>query len=258
MNPAAPRLSVVLITRNEADRLDACFASLPSGCEIIVLDSGSTDGTREAARARGARVEERPFTDYAGQKNAALALATRPWVLSLDADEILSPALSRAIARVTGSEDTPETAFRVRRRLHFLGRPMRFGRTVDLPLRLFRRGMGAFERSFHERLVVTGGPVGRLDGEILHRSYDDLSDYLGRFNVYTGKSAGWYLEKGRRPLPPLIHALRPWGEFVSRYVLHLGFLDGYPGYAHALLCALHSWVKYAKLRELAEAGKDPS
>lgn len=258
MDSAAPHLSVVLITLNEADRLDACLASLPAGCEIIVLDSGSTDGTREAARARGARVEERPFTDYAGQKNAALALATRPWVLSLDADETLSPDLGRAIARVTEGPEAREAGFRARRRLHFMGRRMRFGRAVDRPLRLFRRGQGVFERSIHERLRVTGGPVGLLEGEILHRSFDDLADYFERFNLYTGKSAGRYLEDGRRPPPPPIHALRPWGEFLWRYVFQLGFLDGYPGYAYALLCAFQSWTKYAKLREMTDARKDPA
>jgi glycosyltransferase involved in cell wall biosynthesis len=249
-NPAAPQLSVVLITLNEEARILACLESLPAGAEIIVLDSGSIDRTRELASAFGARVEVRAFDNYASQKNAAVALASRPWVFSIDADEVVGPELAASLAEVTASAATPVVAYRVRRRLVFMGRPLRFGKAIDRPARLFRRGLGHFESAIHERLEVTGGSSGSLSGELLHYSYADLSDYFRRFNLYTSRIAENHARAGRRlPLLPL-HALRPWLEFLYRYIIRLGFLDGYAGYTYALVSSLYTYIKYAKLREI--------
>jgi glycosyltransferase involved in cell wall biosynthesis len=211
-SPARNNLSVVLITLNEEARLAQCLGSIPRGAELIVLDSGSTDRTGEIARSFGARVEARPFTTYCEQKNAALALATRDWVLSLDADEVVSPELAQAILRVADSPagssavlsagaspgspggaspvsaasppPSPASgavapplckAYRVRRQLVFMGRQLRFGKASDSPVRLIRRGRGHFESDIHERLIPQD-PVATLDGDLLHYSYDDLSD----------------------------------------------------------------------------------
>jgi len=252
--PEAPHLSVVLITLNEEKRLELCLRSLPRGAEVVVLDSGSTDATVALARRNGARVESRAFTNYSEQKNAAIALATRPWVLSLDADEALGPRLSAEIARVTTSQESGVAGFRLRRRLVFMGRHLRFGKTSDAPLRLFRRGQGRFESAIHEKLVLADtASVGRLGGELLHYSYEDLSDYFSRFNLYTTRVAENHQREGRAMPVGLLHVLRPWTEFLTRYVLRLGFLDGYPGYTYALLSSLYTYVKYAKLKELEDA-----
>lgn len=250
----APNLSVVLITLNEEHRIVSCIQSLPRGSEIVVLDSGSTDRTVELARSHGARVEKRVFTNYAEQKNAAMALATRPWVLLLDADEVLSSELRADVAQVTKAKASGAGGYTVDRRLVFMGREMRFGKTSDSPVRLCPRGDGQFESAIHERLVVKGGIAGQLKGTLLHYSYDDLTDYFERFNSYTSKIAENHQRSGRK-MPPLVaHVLRPWIEFMSRYFLRLGFLDGYPGYTYALLSALYTYAKYAKLKERQEAG----
>ena len=246
---AAPQLSVVLITLNEEARLAHCLQSLPSGCEIIVLDSASSDRTAQIARAFGARVEFRDFDDFAGQKNAALAFATRPWILSLDADEVLTPTLAESIAAITKSELPKFESYRVRRRLVFQGRTLRFGKAADRPLRLFKRGQGHFVSAIHERLEVSG-PPGTLKGELLHFSYADLTDYFSRFNRYTSKVAENHFRLEHSMPKGVSHWLRPWTEFLYRYVLRLGFLDGYQGYTYALISSLYTYVKYAKLREL--------
>jgi glycosyltransferase involved in cell wall biosynthesis len=249
-------LSVVVITLNEEKHLRNCLQSLPRGSEVCVLDSGSTDRTVEIARELGARVEHRPFTTYSEQKNAAVAMATGRWVLSIDADEVIEPALRLELERITGSASSGgPVGYRLKRQLVFMGRRMRFGKTTDWPLRLFERGKGRFEQDIHEHVEVIGGTVGctRGAGAISHYSYDDLSDYFERFNAYTTRIARNHLKNGKKMPPGLLHVLRPWSEFVVRYFLRLGFLDGYPGYCYALLSSVYTYVKYAKLRELTHA-----
>ncbi len=249
-------LSCVVITLNEERHLERCLRSLPDGAEVLVLDSGSTDQTEQIALRCGALFSTRPFTNHADQKNAAIALATRGFVFSIDADEEATPELRAQIEAVVASGDKAAPGYRVRRRLFFMGRRMRFGKTTDAPLRLWKRGAGRFEASIHEHFVLSGGAsAARLEGELLHVSYDDLSDYFKRFNFYTSRIAEEHRRGGRRMPPFVAHVLRPWGEFVSRYFLRLGFLDGYPGYCYALLSSLYAFVKYAKLRELETAAK---
>lgn len=251
-NPSGANLSVVIITLNEEARIAACLDSLPKNAEIIVVDSGSTDRTVALAQERGARVEFRAFTNYAEQKNAAIALATRPWILSLDADETLTPDLRQAIARVTQTSDQGLAGYRLSRKLVFMGRKLRFGKSSDHPLRLFKRGQGQFRSAIHESLDLGSASVGLLPGELLHHSYADLTDYFVRFNSYTSRIAENHSRNGRSQPPLVLHVLRPWVEFFSRYVLRLGFLDGYPGYTYALISSMYTYVKYAKLRELAQ------
>ena len=247
---------MVIITLNEERNLSACLDALPRSAEIIVLDSGSTDRTCEIAEARGARVFHRAFDNYAAQKNAALGHATRKWILSLDADEVVDQELLSALASrlrigesVRSAGDT--VAYRLRRRLIFLGRKMRYGKTVDYPVRFFARDSGSFSSAIHESYEVSRGLVGTIyEGEILHTSYADVSDYFRRFNDYTSRIARNHRMHGRTPPPMALHVCRPLFEFVSRYFLRLGFLDGYPGYCYALFSSLYTFVKYAKLMEL--------
>lgn len=243
-------LSCVIITLNEERRLPACLASLPQGAEVIVLDSGSTDATCEIARNAGARVERRVFTNHAEQKNAAMALATRRWILSIDADEVLDHTLRSSIENLVRLGVPRFRGYCLTRRLWFMGRRMRFGKTVDRPTRLVMAGAARFKHAIHERLIMDNdAPIGCLKGEIAHFSYENVSDYFARFNTYTTKIAENHMRQGRRlPIGP-IHWLRPWFEFLTRYFLRLGFLDGYPGYCYALFSSLYTFVKYVKLRE---------
>ena len=240
-------LSVVIIAYNEEDQLPSCLKSLPPGIEIIVLDSMSQDQTAAIATSFGAQVYQRFFTNFAEQKNAALAYGTRKWVLAIDADEQLSPELAKLLPTII---NRPEgTAYRLDRRLVFMGRRMAFGKTKDRPLRLFLRGAGQYKGSIHEEYVPKDGKILYLKGAVLwHYSYRDLTDYFIRFNRYTSAIAEQHAAKGKKP-SFASHILRPWLEFFTRYVLRLGFLDGYPGYTYALISSTYAFVKYAKLFE---------
>jgi glycosyltransferase involved in cell wall biosynthesis len=233
-------LSIVMIAFNEADRLPACLAGIPPGVELILLDSGSTDRTVEIAGAFGANVAQRSFDDYASQRNAALAMATREWVFSLDADERITPELAIQLGQLAQLPGEV-SGLTVPRSLVFMGRVMRFGRTQDQPLRIFRRKAGKFINPIHETVVLSHGMTRRAQGRLLHDSYRDLSDYLVRLNRYTSAIAEQKPER-----VSWLHVLRPWQEFFTRYVARLGFLDGYPGYAYAWLSSLYAYMKYAK------------
>lgn len=247
-SPPFVDLSVVIIAFNEEEQLPRCFQSLPRGVEIIVLDSMSEDRTAAIADSFGAQVYQRPFTNFAEQKNAAIVYGTRKWVLAIDADEELSPELSRLLPELI--KKTEATAYRLDRRLVFMGRLMRFGKTKDRPLRLFLRGAGHYKGSIHEEYVPKDGKTVFLKGyRLYHYSYRNLSDYFTRFNRYTSAIAEQHAQHGKHP-SFVGHIFRPWIEFFTRYILRLGFLDGYPGYTYALASSLYAYVKYAKLFEI--------
>ena len=240
-------LSVVIIAYNEEDQIPRCLKSLPPGAEIIVLDSMSQDQTAAIATSFGAQVYQRPFTNFAEQKNAALAYATRTWILAIDADEELSPELARLLPEIIGRAEA--SAYRLDRRLVFMGRRMAFGKSRDRPLRLFLGGAGQYKGSIHEEYVPKGSKSLFLKGAVLwHYSYRDLADYFARFNRYTTAIAEQHAAAGKSP-SFLGHLARPWLEFFMRYVVRLGFLDGYPGYTYALISSAYAYVKYAKLFE---------
>lgn len=251
-------LTVVVITLNEEKRLRNCLRSLPRGSEVVILDSGSTDRTAEIARDFGASFHHRTFTNHAEQKNAALAFANRDWVLSIDADEVLSAELAAEIASVCRLSSSPHQGYTLKRKLVFMNKRLRFGKSTDYPLRFFRRGCGEFRSDIHERVVLSSGSEGRLKGSMDHYSYDSLDDYFDRFNWYTGLVATNHVKKGKAKVSLVGHVLRPWFEFISRYFFRAGFLDGYPGYTYALLSSFYTFVKYAKFRELTRPELKPT
>jgi glycosyltransferase involved in cell wall biosynthesis len=246
--PAKIDLSVVIITLNEEKSLSRCINSLPKGCEIIVLDSGSSDATVEIAKKHKALVSTRAFDNYADQKNAAIDIASRNWVLSLDADEVLTDVLQKKIIKIISRPE--HGGYRIRRRLNFMGKQMRFGKTIDYPVRLFRKERGRFKSDIHEKLHVDAGGVGTIYSPIDHYSYDDITDYFTRFNGYTSKVAANHLKNNKTPPPLVLHVMRPFVEFLNRYIFRFGFLDGYPGFCYALFSSTYTFVKYAKYLEL--------
>ncbi len=241
-------LSVVVITRDEERDLPACLDSVKGlAAEVVVVDDRSTDRTKELARERGAIVREREFDHYAGQKQFALEQATKTWVLSLDADERVTPALAAEIARLLPASDAD--GFEVPFEVEFMGRVLRFGGLgSEKHLRLVRRGKGRFVGGgLHEGLEVKGA-VSRTEGRIRHIPYRDLDEYLDKLARYTTLAAQKRREAGRRA--SVLHHLLPFWELFSRLVLRLGLLDGTPGVVYAGLSSFHTWIKYAKLREL--------
>jgi glycosyltransferase involved in cell wall biosynthesis len=243
-------LSVVLITLNEAANLPRTLASVSWAQEIVVVDSGSTDATVEIARAAGARVFEQAWKGFAGQKNSAIEHATGEWVLSLDADEEVSPQLAGEIQGLLAGE--PQfSAYRVPRLNHFLGRALRHGGYwPDPKLRLFRRGEARFaERPVHETME-TGGPVGQLKGHLIHHCYPTLEDYVEHMNRYSSAGAKMLANEGQAPrsLGGLLwnSVLNPAATFLYNYVFRLGFLDGREGLLQHLNHSAYVHWKFVK------------
>ncbi len=243
--PVRVRLSAVLITRNEEANLPACLASLAGlADEIVILDSESTDRTVAVGEAAGARVVRHRFDGFGAAKQRALELATGAWVLSLDADERVTPALADEIRLVLGSEPAVD-GFLVRRDVFFLGKRLRFGGMGnDWVLRLFRRARARFSESpVHERVEIAGRPA-RLDATLEHHAYRTLAEHVAKMNRYTDIQAQMKVGRGVRYRNWMWVRL-PW-EIFARCVLRLGILDGTAGIIFATMSAYSAWLKYAK------------
>lgn len=251
----APRLAAVLIARDEEDRLPQALASVAFADEVVVVvDAATTDRTEEISRAAGAVVAVRTFDGFGPQKNAGIALASAPWILSIDADEIVSPELALEIRarlqELARAREPVPVAFRLPIRLEFLGRTLRFGRdTVVRPIRLFHRDRARFSSDpVHEKVLVDG-PVDALAETVLHRSYRDLSHYLEKLDRYTTLAAQGRTGGGWGRLLPLRVA---W-EFFDRAFLRLGILDGMAGLTYAALSSANTLLKYLKIAERSRA-----
>jgi glycosyltransferase involved in cell wall biosynthesis len=249
MQPERPKgLSVVLITLDAASQLDACLASAAFADELLVVDSGSTDGTVAIARARGARVIEHPWLGFGPQKQFAVESAAHDWVLCLDADERVSDALRVAVQRELAAPRA--SAYAMARCNRFLGRWLRHGEGYpDWSTRLFHRGHARWsDDPVHEK-VLGDGPVARLDGDLMHESAETLSRYLDKQNRYTTLAAERMASEGRQA-GALQLVASPVFRFIKFYLLRGGFLDGLPGLVHVAIGCMNSFHKYAKLIEL--------
>ena len=250
-------LSVVIITKNEEQRLAGCVASVVFADEVVVLDGGSTDRTAEIARSMGAKVEvSQSWDGFGPQKNRALALATQDWVLSLDADEEVSAKLSEEIQdaiRVPRAD-----CYAIPRLSEFCGRFLRHsGWYPDYVLRLFKRGTARFSDDLvHERLIPQG-PVAKLHHPLIHRGYRGPSETLQKIGRYStawaeqAKAAGKKADFWSAPA----HGL---GAFLKTYIFRLGFLDGCAGFAVAISSAEVAYYKYFKLWTATHATESKS
>ena len=244
-----PRVTVTIITLDEADHIAAAIDSAAWADEIIVVDAGSADDTVAIARAKGARTETREWTGYVDQKNFAAGLASSDWIFSLDADERIPPLLASEIRQLL-SQEPPFGGYRVPRVTFHFGR---WVRTTDFypdyQTRLYDRRRARWQgRHVHESVQVDGAS-GVLVNELEHYSYRDLRDHLDRINRYTTLAARQMHESGRRAgaLDLLAH---PPAAFVRNYILRRGFLDGTAGLAISLVNSYSVFLKFAKLWEL--------
>lgn len=238
-------LSAVIITHNAAALLEACLQSLAFADEILVVDSGSTDGTVELAQSHGAKVVQKEWLGFGPQKQFAVECAVHDWVLCLDDDERVSEALREAI--VTELRSPRGSVYAMPRCNRFLGRWLRHGEGYpDWSVRLFdRRAARWSDDTVHEK-VATSAPALRLRGDLLHESAEDLERYLEKQNRYTSLQAQQLHAEGRSA-GVLQLVLAPLVRFVKFYFLRLGFLDGVPGLVHVSIGCMNSFNKYAKL-----------
>ena len=249
-------LSVIIIAKNAEATIRRCLESVAWADEIVVVEHGSADRTAGICREVGAKVHQTPdWPGFGPQKNRALELARGDWVLSLDADEWVTPELRAEIGRAIASPGG-NTAFRFPRRSSFCGRFMRHsGWWPDYVTRLFRRGTARFSDALVHEKVVVSGAVGTLKPPLLHESVTDLDQMLVKMNAYSTASARAFHENGRRA--SLVTALVHGGwMFFRTYVLRAGFLDGREGLMLAIANAEGSYYRYLKLMLLADKSSE--
>jgi glycosyltransferase involved in cell wall biosynthesis len=247
---SAARLSACIISFQEADRIGDCLRSLAFCDEIVVVDSGSTDGTADVARALGARVIVRDWPGFVAQKEFAVRAAAHDWVLCLDSDERLSATLRREIEELRARGFPGASGWTMPRCTSYLGRWIRRGGWYpDRQLRLWDRRRGHWGGNDPHDRVELEGPVAALSGDILHDSYRSFADHLRTVDRYTTIMAEGLNARGRR-VRAIDLVSHPLARFVRFYVLKLGLLDGWRGFVIASMAAYYGFLKYAKLAAL--------
>ena len=249
------QISVVIITYNEESKIEGALKSVQKiADEIILVDSFSSDDTIKIASKYTPHTFCRKWTNYADQKNFANGKAVFPWILSLDADERLSPELAEEIARLKETE--PEcAAYSMPRQVWYLGKWIRFsGWYPDRKTRLFRKDLSRWEGEFvHESLLVDGRTE-KLKGSLHHFTYRDIRDHLERINQFSTLGAKKLFARNKKCRWYHL-VLYPISRFVKSYILKRGFLDGFPGLVISIFNGYAIFVRYAKLREIWKKGE---
>ncbi len=241
-------VSVAIVARNEAARIGACLDSVAWADEIIVIDSESEDDTQAICRNRGATVLEAPWKGYSAQKNLALEKTSHLWILSLDADEVVTEALREEILKVLG-HDGPADGYRLPRKNIFFGKWLRHGdHWPDYQVRLFRKEQGSFNKKQVHESVDVNGKVDSLIEPLEHRSYKDIGDFFDRQVRYAGLAAEELHSQGRKPGASDFLA-RPIWRFVKGYALKGGWRDGREGFIVSAGYAYYVFMRSAFLWE---------
>jgi glycosyltransferase involved in cell wall biosynthesis len=243
-------ISATIITLNEQGNLARAIESLRCCDEVVVVDSGSSDTTMEIAARLGARVVESPWRGYAGQKNFAAQQAAQDWILSIDADEALSEALEADIWRI--KKHGPEfDAYTMPRMAKYLGRwILHSGWYPDRKVRLYDRRKAHWVGEYVHETVKVDGRVGHLQYNLLHYTFDSLSEHLKSMDRYTTLAAEEIVAQGRKVnIEDLL--LSPLWTFVRTFVFRAGFLDGVEGLTIAFMAAFYNFLKFAKARNMS-------
>lgn len=242
------KISIAVIAKNEVDRIGRLLKSVKFADEVVVVDSGSTDGTQAFCEQMGAKVVFNKWPGYAAQKQFAMEQTSLEWILSLDADEEISDSLAEEIQQAIKNVGSDVSAFSMPRLSRYLGRWIKHGGWYpDRKVRLVCRGKGMWKgKSLHEQLIVNG-KIEQLSEPILHHVYRNISDQVATINSFSdiysvdcGPKGSWFVLAGT------VHAL---GKFVECYLWKLGFLDGIPGLVIAMNSAWYIFLKHAKAWE---------
>ncbi|MGL4403108.1 MAG: glycosyltransferase family 2 protein [Fusobacteriaceae bacterium] len=243
-------LSVAMMTFNEENNLDRTLISLRDlADEIVIVDSGSTDGTEQIAKKHKAKFITQKWLGYGKQRNFAIESSTNEWILCIDADEELTDELYEKIKKIIkNSED--RNVYEINRISVCFGKVLKHGGWgKSYAVRLFKKEMGRFnDNTVHENFQ-TSAPLIKINESLLHHSYLTLEDYFAKFNRYTTEGALDYYKKGKKTNLFQI-VFNPLYKFLRMYIFRLGFLDGIEGFLIAVTSALYSMVKYFKLREI--------
>lgn len=243
-----PKLSAIIITKNEAENIRACIESVNWADEIIVVDSGSSDATVEICRELGAQVHQHDWPGFGMQKNRALSYANHEWVFSIDADERVTSELRAQL--INAMEDGNKNGYYVPRLSQFCGQFIRHsGWYPDYVLRLFRKTKGRFsDDTVHERVIVDGN-TGKLTRPLLHYSYQNQADVQRKTEQYARAGALQMLKKGKTATFADAPLRAGWA-FIRTYLLRMGFLDGIAGFNIALMNFRTTYLKYKILKVL--------
>ena len=246
-------ISLVLIARNEAHDLPNCLASVEDLVnETILLDNNSTDDTIKIAKQFGAKTETRKFDGFASQKNHAINMASNEWILHLDPDESLTPALKEEIRQIV--QNTKYSAFNIPYQNLFLGKKMRFGSFLgEKHIRLFKKSVSKFGGGLIHEGIEVNGEIGELKNKIIHNSYPNLEEYFKKFNEYTTLSAQKAHQEGKKFT--IFKLLAFPLNFLKLYILKLGCLDGIHGIIWATISSCYGFVKYSKLYVIEKENK---
>ena len=246
-------LTVAIIALDAASQIEALLASVPFADEILVVDSGSKDATAAIAERFGARVVQKEWLGFGKQKQFAVSSARNDWVLCLDVDERVTPALEKSIRETIAMPRYK--AYRMPRRNRFLGTWLSHGEGYpDWTLRLFDRREANWSNDPVHETVLTTHEVGRLDGDLLHDSAEDIATYMAKQYRYSTLHAEALFKQGVRAGYARLF-VSPLARFIKFYFMKLGFLDGGPGFAHVVIGCNNTFHKYLKLIELQRAGK---
>jgi glycosyltransferase involved in cell wall biosynthesis len=251
-------ISVCMISSAEAHRIGRALESVALWASeiIVVLNEEVKDGTEELALKYGAKVYREPWKGFVGQKQSAAEKATQPWLLNLDADEVVPQPLAQELAQVVSSTSLPHAAYEFPRCTFYCGRWIRHGDWYpDRVLRLWKRGKARWTGEEPHAYLQVDGSVGRLRADMLHQSNENIArqvskivpynEGFARKRVQSGRSAGFFEL-----------ALRPWWRFIRAYIFRLGFLDGWQGFYIAALSCFSTLTRYALVREAKERKQD--
>ncbi|MCL6582323.1 MAG: glycosyltransferase family 2 protein [bacterium] len=245
-----PKISATIICLNEERNIRRCLESLDFVDEIVVVDSGSTDRTVEICRQFTDRVLYHPWTGHVQQKNYALEQASHEWILSLDADEVVTPKLKSSILHALQNDQGKYDGYRLNRHVFYLGRWIDHCWYPEYKIRLFKKSKGRWTgKNPHDTVSLEGGRYRDLDGDLEHYTYQNISDHLRTIDSFSTIGAQEKFKEGK---PPSLYALalNPLVRFLKLYVVKRGFLDGVPGLIIAALGSYYCFLKYAKLWEM--------
>lgn len=243
------KLSVVIITKNEEKNIRRCLDSVSWADEIVLIDSQSEDNTRAIAEEFGAKIYSPEWKGYGHAKQEGVKHCSHNWILSIDADEVITEELKSEIQLVLSVEN-PKDGYLIPRKTNFMGRWINHSNWYpDFVLRLFNKEKGGFNDNYVHEAVEIGGPKDYLNHDMLHYSYPDLGEYFRKFNIYTTMGAEELARRGKGAGFFAIF-IKPVASFIKHYFIKRGFLDGLEGFVVSFLSSIAVFVKYCKLREI--------